>query len=272
MSYPTLPPEINSALMHAGAGSGPMHAAATAWTGLANELRAAACSFGSLTSDLAGSAWQGPAAKAMTEAAAPYAAWLGTAACHSDQAATQATAVASAFEAAQSATVHPALIAANRAITNALASTNILGLNFPAIAQKESEYAEMWAQDVTAMFGYHSGASTAVSQLGPLQQLLKCLPGMPTPGTPPNGTPPAGTGPVKAPPGGPGPVIPPKGTGPVKAPPGGPGPVIPPKGIGPVKAPPGGPGPWIPPKGGTGTGTGTGTGGGGSGGGGTIVD
>jgi PPE-repeat protein len=244
MSYPTLPPEVNSALMHAGAGSEPMRAAASAWTGLANELRAAACSFGSVTSGLAGSAWQGPSAKAMTEAAAPYAAWLGTAACHSEQAATQATAVASAFEAARSATVPPALIAANRAVTNALASTNLFGLNFPAIAQKESEYAEMWAQDVTAMFGYHSNASTAVSQLGPLQQLMGCLPGMPKPGTPPTGTPPSGTGPVKAPPTGPGPVLP----RPVKAPPTGPGPVkLPPiRGISapePIRAAPVGTGP-----------------------------
>ncbi len=211
MSYPTLPPEVNSALMHTGAGSGPMHAAATAWTGLANELRSASCSFGSVTSDLAGSAWQGPSAKAMTEAAAPYAAWLATAACHSEQAATQATVVASAFEAARSATVPPALIAVNRAVTDALARTNLFGFNFPAIAQQEADYAEMWAQDVTAMFGYHSSASNAVSQLGPLQQLLGCLPGMPKSGQP---APP----PVKAPPTGPGPVIPPHVVNPIKPP------------------------------------------------------
>jgi PPE-repeat protein len=36
MSFLVLPPEMNSALMHAGAGSGPMLAAAAAW------LRAAA--------------------------------------------------------------------------------------------------------------------------------------------------------------------------------------------------------------------------------------
>ena len=57
MSYPVLPPEVNSALMHAGAGSGPMLAAATAWTGLANELRTAASSFASVTSGLVGSGW-----------------------------------------------------------------------------------------------------------------------------------------------------------------------------------------------------------------------
>src|SRR4051812_42760066 len=98
MSYPMLPPEVNSALVQAGAGSEPMHAAASAWTGMASELRAAASSFASVTTGLAGSTWQGPAAKAMAEAAAPYAAWLSTAAGHSEHAATQATAVASAYE------------------------------------------------------------------------------------------------------------------------------------------------------------------------------
>jgi PPE-repeat protein len=59
----------------------------------------------------------------------------------------------------------------------------LLGLNSPAIAQKEAEYAEMWAQDVTAMGGYHAGASAAWSQLAPVQQLLQCLcrPGKPPP-------------------------------------------------------------------------------------------
>ncbi len=179
MSYPMLPPEVNSALVHAGAGSEPMHAAASAWTGMASELRAAASSFASVTTGLAGSTWQGPSAKAMAEAAAPYAAWLSTAAGHSELAATQATAVASAYESARTATVPTPVIAANRAVTAALANSNVFGQNFGAIAQKESEYAEMWAADVTAMFGYHSGASAAFSQLASLQHLTGALPNLP---------------------------------------------------------------------------------------------
>ena len=38
MDYGILPPEINSARMYAGPGSGPMLAAASAWDGLAAEL------------------------------------------------------------------------------------------------------------------------------------------------------------------------------------------------------------------------------------------
>ncbi|KZS74205.1 hypothetical protein A4G29_06600 [Mycobacterium kansasii] len=202
MSYAMFPPEVNSALLCSGAGSGPMLAAATAWGELAGELRSAAASFVSVTSDLACGAWQGAAAAKMTAAAAPYAAWLATAASHSEGAACQAGAVAAAFEAACAATVSPVIIAANRAITRALAYTNIFGFNMPAIAAMEAEYEEMWARDVSAMFGYHVGVSQAWSQLFPIQQLLRGLPRIPTPpcGTPPPTTPPPVTPPPTTPP------------------------------------------------------------------------
>ncbi|HTQ16808.1 MAG TPA: PPE family protein [Mycobacterium sp.] len=76
MSFLVLPPEINSAQMFSGLGSGPMLAAAAAWEGLADELGSAADSFGAVTSGLVGGPWQGSAAAAMAGAAAPYAGWL----------------------------------------------------------------------------------------------------------------------------------------------------------------------------------------------------
>jgi PPE-repeat protein len=71
VSFLTLPPEINSALMFSGAGSAPISEAAAAWDGLASELGSAADSFGSVTAGLAGQAWQGPASAAMVAAAGP---------------------------------------------------------------------------------------------------------------------------------------------------------------------------------------------------------
>ncbi|MFV0494981.1 PPE domain-containing protein, partial [Mycobacterium sp.] len=97
-----------------GAGSGPMLAAAAAWNGLAEELGSAASSFSSVTSNLAGQAWQGPAAAAMANAAAPYAAFLEAASTRALGASGQANAVASAFETAKSAMINPEAIAANR--------------------------------------------------------------------------------------------------------------------------------------------------------------
>src|SRR6202012_2833848 len=114
MNYAVWPPEINSLRIFSGVGSEPMLAAAAAWDGLASELGTAASSFSSVTSGLAGQAWQGPASAAMTAAAAPYPGWLSAAAAQAQGAAGQARSVADVFEAARSAIVHPLAVSANR--------------------------------------------------------------------------------------------------------------------------------------------------------------
>lgn len=152
-------------MMFGGAGPGPMLSAAAAREGLAGELDAAAEAFSSVISGLAGQGWQGPASRAMAAAAVPYAGWLGTAAAHASVSAAQANAVAGVFESALAATVHPALIAANRSNLVSLVVSNLFGLNAPAIAATEGLYEEMWAQDAAAMVGYHGGASAAAAEL-----------------------------------------------------------------------------------------------------------
>src|SRR4051794_28381016 len=114
MNFSVLPPEINSLRMFSGAGSGPMVAAAAAWQGLSQELGSAADFFSSVTSQLAGQAWQGPAAEAMAAAATPYAGWLSAAAARAAEASAGADAVVGAFESARLAIVHPVAVAANR--------------------------------------------------------------------------------------------------------------------------------------------------------------
>ncbi|MBX9638467.1 MAG: PPE family protein, partial [Mycobacteriaceae bacterium] len=59
-NYAVLPPEVNSARVFAGAGPGPMLAAAVAWEDLADELQGAAAEFGSATAGLLCDSWQGP--------------------------------------------------------------------------------------------------------------------------------------------------------------------------------------------------------------------
>ncbi|REM61859.1 PPE family protein, partial [Mycobacterium tuberculosis] len=159
-----LPPEINSALMFAGPGSGPLIAAATAWGELAEELLASIASLGSVTSELTSGAWLGPSAAAMMAVATQYLAWLSTAAAQAEQAAAQAMAIATAFEAALAATVQPAVVAANRGLMQLLAATNWFGQNAPALMDVEAAYEQMWALDVAAMAGYHFDASAAVAQ------------------------------------------------------------------------------------------------------------
>ena len=166
MDFATLPPEVNSGLMYAGPGSGPIIAAAASWDNLAAEVSSAAGDYGSVISGLTSGPWQGPASASMVAAAAPYVSWMNATAAQAEQAADQAKAAASAYEAAFTATVAPPVIAANRTLLAALVASNVLGQNTPAIATTEAHYAEMWAQDAAAMYGY-AGSSAAASTLTP---------------------------------------------------------------------------------------------------------
>src|ERR1700757_602280 len=116
----------------------------------------------------------------MAAAVAPYTAWMSATATQAEQTAMQARAAVAAYETAFAATVPPPIIAANRALLMSLIATNFLGQNTPAIAATEAHYAEMWAQDAAAMFGY-AGASAAATTVTPFNP-------------PPQTTNPAGTG------------------------------------------------------------------------------
>ncbi|MGF2946447.1 PPE family protein [Mycobacterium sp. Lab-001] len=164
-SFPWLPPEINSALMFSGAGSGPLFTASSAWSNLAADLSGAASSFNSVVTGMSNGAWAGPASMSMAAAAVPYVSWLNAAAAQAEAAGAQALAAASGFETALAATVTPAAVTANRSQLATLVATNFLGQNTPAIFATEFEYVEMWAQDVAAMFGYHGAATAAAAML-----------------------------------------------------------------------------------------------------------
>ncbi|BBY22187.1 PPE family protein [Mycobacterium stomatepiae] len=139
--FAALPPEVNSARMYVGAGSGPLLAAASSWDGVAAELSSAAGRYHGVVSDLVGGLWAGPSSVAMAAAAAAY-------------------------EVAFAAVVPPPVIAENRALLAALVASNVLGQNSAAIAVTEAHYVEMWAQDAAAMCGY-AGSSAAASELVP---------------------------------------------------------------------------------------------------------
>jgi PPE-repeat protein len=164
LDFGALPPEINSGRIYSGPGSAPLLAAASAWDALASELQTTAASYASTITELTSSGWQGPSSAAAADAAAPYTAWLSSTAAQAEQTAAQAQAAAGAYEAAFAASIPPPVIAANRATLALLVATNLLGQNTPAIAANEATYAEFWAQDAVAMYGY-AGTSTAATQL-----------------------------------------------------------------------------------------------------------
>jgi PPE-repeat protein len=166
MDFALVPPEVNSARMYAGPGSGPMLAAAAAWEALALDLQSTASSYQSAITGLIAGPWLGPSATTMAAAAAPYVAWMRATAAQAEQAANQATAAAAAYDAAFAETVPPPVVAANRSLLAALVATNLFGQNTPAIALTETQYAEMWAQDTSAMYSY-AGASASATSLTP---------------------------------------------------------------------------------------------------------
>jgi PPE-repeat protein len=163
LDFGAFPPEINSGLMYAGPGSGPMLTASAAWTALADNLYLTAVAYGSAITDVQ-SFWLGPSASSMAAAAIPYVSWINATAAQAEQTAAQAMAAVAAYEAAFAMTVPPVEIAANRALLLMLVATNFFGQNTPAIMATEALYAEMWAQDAATMYGY-SGAASAASTL-----------------------------------------------------------------------------------------------------------
>jgi PPE-repeat protein len=163
MSFMLFPPEVNSALMYSGAGSGPLTAAASAWNELAADLESTATSYQSVIAQLTGGPWLGPTATRMAAAAAPYIAWLQGSSIQAAQTSGQASLAAAAYESAFAATVPPTAVAANRALLAALVATNFLGQNTPAIAATEALYMEMWFQDGLTMDTYALTSQQAIA-------------------------------------------------------------------------------------------------------------
>lgn len=161
VDYGLLPPEVNSARIYAGPGSGPLLGAGTAWAALAAALHHAAAGHRSAISGLTSDAWRGPASASLVAAAAPYVAWLDSSAAHAESTAGQAAAAAAAYEATFAMAVPPPVIAANRALLASLIAANILGQNTALIAATEADYFEMWAQDAAAMYAYAGASATA---------------------------------------------------------------------------------------------------------------
>lgn len=155
MDFGGLPPEINSGRMYCGPGAATFTEAATAWSRLAALLRDAVAKFHSVTRQ-----------PARQRAAESYLTWLDTTAGQAEQAASQASTVASAYQSAFTAMVPPPMIAANRRQPRPLARANCLGQSSEAIADVDAEYERMWSQDADAMYAY-ARASTDAARMTP---------------------------------------------------------------------------------------------------------
>jgi PPE-repeat protein len=163
MDFGAYPPEINSLRMYTGPGAAPMLTAAQAWQGLAAELHSAASSYQSVVSSLTTGPWSGPASTSMAAAAASYVTWLNATAAQAEETAARAKSAAAAYQTAFTSTVPPQMVAVNRSLLTTLVATNLFGRNTQKIAANEAQYAEMWAQDAAAMYGYAASSASATS-------------------------------------------------------------------------------------------------------------
>jgi PPE-repeat protein len=161
MSYSLIPPEINSALMASGAGSGPLLEASAAWSSLASDLESTATQYQTLVTNLVTGSWLGPSSAQMASATAPYIAWLQGTAATAAQTGVQAQAAATAYQSAYASMVPLPVIEANRTELATLVSNNFLGQNTGAIATNEAEYLDMWIQDALTMDTYQVNSQAA---------------------------------------------------------------------------------------------------------------
>lgn len=160
MEFTTLPPEVTSALIHSGPGAESFLAASGAWQQLGTNLEDSAENYLAALSSL-GEAWHGPSSTAMVQAAEPYLTWLQTTAQQAQQTASSAMAAAAAFNSVSAAVVPTAQVLANRTRLVQLLATNGFGRNLPAIAETESEYQTMWANNAAAMTRYQAVSAQA---------------------------------------------------------------------------------------------------------------
>lgn len=165
MDFGTLPPESNSRRMHSGPGAGSMMDAAKAWGVLGAQLADMALTYRAVIAELE-PAGQRASTTPITQAVAPYLAWLDATAAQARQTASQATAAAGAYGLALAGVVAPHVIDANRLRRITLAAANCLGQLSPAVADADADYERMWAQDAAAMYAY-ARASAGVWKLTP---------------------------------------------------------------------------------------------------------
>jgi PPE-repeat protein len=160
MEFTTLPPEVTSALIHAGPGAESLIEASGAWQQLGTNLEDSAENYVATLSSL-NQAWHGPSSAAMTQAVEPYLSWLQNTAQQCQQTAASAMAAAAAFNSVRVTVVPTAQVAANRVQLVQLLATDRFGSNLPAIAENEAQYQTMWANNSAAMGRYQAASAQA---------------------------------------------------------------------------------------------------------------
>lgn len=161
------PPEVHSALLSAGPGSGPLLAVAAQWRLLSTEYLSAAADLKQVLASVEAWSWQGPSAERYVISHLAFLAWLAHQSEVSAASAAQLETVAAAYTAASAAMPTLTELAANHVMHGALLATNFLGINAIPIAVNEADYGRMWIQAATAMEIYQAVSEAAVMSVTP---------------------------------------------------------------------------------------------------------
>jgi PPE-repeat protein len=147
------PPEVITGRLMSGAGPGPMLAASAQYAAAAAAYEASADRLMAQMGFLAAN-WRGTTATALQATVSTQLAWIRVLQTQLVLAAARTAEQAAAFSTAYATMAQMPRINENRVTTATLHATNFLGINTPAIALREAEYAAMWTQDVAVQSTY----------------------------------------------------------------------------------------------------------------------